>query len=267
MPNRIIREGIISSPRVDELSMGAEVFYRRLMSVVDDYGRFYAIPSTLRGACWPTRPEKAPEDDICVWLAECVEQQLIHVFEVKGRRFLQVADFKQQVRAKSKFPECDSNCVVVAAHMLITSRSRSRISESETHTESACAAQPPSETGKLVCVKPAPVEMPCTLSSDWVEFIGRYPLKKNLTAAERQFAKAVTLENRAAVFACLERYLASDQVRRGVVMNPDNWLSECGADNWRNDWPRPREPSKERRSEVLAGLDAIDRLKGRSDAV
>ena len=40
MPNRIIREGILSSDRVDQLDPPAEVFYRRLMSKVDDHGLF-----------------------------------------------------------------------------------------------------------------------------------------------------------------------------------------------------------------------------------
>jgi hypothetical protein len=43
MPVRILREGILTSERVDTLSPAAEVFYRRLMSVVDDFGRFSAI--------------------------------------------------------------------------------------------------------------------------------------------------------------------------------------------------------------------------------
>ncbi len=48
MPNRILREGILTSERVNLLSWEAEVFYRRLMSVVDDYGRFHAHPALLR---------------------------------------------------------------------------------------------------------------------------------------------------------------------------------------------------------------------------
>jgi hypothetical protein len=36
MPNRILRAGIITSDRVNALDFGAEVFYRRLMSAVDE---------------------------------------------------------------------------------------------------------------------------------------------------------------------------------------------------------------------------------------
>ena len=58
MPNRILREGILTSERIERLDWAEEVFYRRVMSVVDDYGRYYARPALLRriwlalhGAC------------------------------------------------------------------------------------------------------------------------------------------------------------------------------------------------------------------------
>jgi hypothetical protein len=53
MPTRIIREGILTSERVDKLSERAELFYRRLMSVADDYGRYFANPANLRVNCYP----------------------------------------------------------------------------------------------------------------------------------------------------------------------------------------------------------------------
>src|SRR3990167_11311858 len=59
MPNRILREGILSSERINTLSVHAELFYRRLLSVVDDYGRFFAHPALLRSACYPLRVDPA----------------------------------------------------------------------------------------------------------------------------------------------------------------------------------------------------------------
>jgi hypothetical protein len=107
MPSRIIREGIISSPRINELSIGAEVLYRRLMSVVDDYGRFHASAVTIRGACWPTCPNKISEQDVDEWIAELEigPRPLVVVYESSGCLYLQITDFKQQLRTKSKFPE------------------------------------------------------------------------------------------------------------------------------------------------------------------
>ena len=48
MPDRIVRQGILTSDRVNQLDWGAECFYRRLMSIVDDYGRYDARPAVLR---------------------------------------------------------------------------------------------------------------------------------------------------------------------------------------------------------------------------
>ena len=38
MPSRVIRDGILESESVNALSWEAELFFRRLMSVVDDFG-------------------------------------------------------------------------------------------------------------------------------------------------------------------------------------------------------------------------------------
>jgi len=114
MPNRMVREGILDSERVDQLSMAAEVFYRRLMSVVDDFGRFDARPDRLIAACFPLRARKQNSDGTLVlqdghieaWLVECVNAGLLSRYSVAGKPYLEVLDFGQQVRAKaSKYPD------------------------------------------------------------------------------------------------------------------------------------------------------------------
>jgi hypothetical protein len=103
MPNRIIREGILDSDEVDKLDVHAELFYRRLMSVVDDYGRFDARPAILRARCYPLRLDKVTEEDIKNYLKAC--HKLITIYTAKGKPYLQINNWKQQVRAKySKYP-------------------------------------------------------------------------------------------------------------------------------------------------------------------
>lgn len=105
MPNRIIREGILSSERVDKLSAEAEVFYRRLHSVVDDFGRYFAKPELIMSASFPLRPTRYNAQQIGLWLAECEKARLAVVYEIDGKTYLQLLDFRQQERAKaSKFP-------------------------------------------------------------------------------------------------------------------------------------------------------------------
>jgi hypothetical protein len=112
MPNRILRDGILTSDAVDSLSNPAEVFYRRLMSVVDDYGRYFARPSLLRAACYPLRLDKphhahVDDTDVVRFLAELCNTKpapLALVYEVKGKQYLELQNFKQQVRTNAKFP-------------------------------------------------------------------------------------------------------------------------------------------------------------------
>lgn len=125
MPNRILRDGILTSERIDKLqSWASECFYRRLHSVVDDFGRYYANASLLRAACYPLKLDKVSNADIGKWLADCAGAALVSTYEIDGKAFLQLLDFRQQVRAKdSKFPPMPSDvqqalstCIADAQH-------------------------------------------------------------------------------------------------------------------------------------------------------
>lgn len=105
MPSRILREGILTSERVDSLAHHSELFYRRLMSVVDDFGRFDGRPQMLRVSCFPLRVDRVREADISRWLDELQTAGLIALYAVNGKPYLEMHDFRQQVRAKeSRFP-------------------------------------------------------------------------------------------------------------------------------------------------------------------
>jgi hypothetical protein len=147
LPSRILREGIIGSARVNALSFGAELFYRRLMSVADDYGRFHASPITLRGSCWPTCPERVSEAEIVSWLAECRagEAPLVIVYNSGGAEFLEIQDFRQQTRTKSKFPDCLSNAKQMLSRCEANAQP-SRIRISESYSKSAALEEPPNKT-------------------------------------------------------------------------------------------------------------------------
>ena len=106
LPNRIVREGILSSAKINRLSTPAELFYRRLINVVDDYGRFYGSPLTIRVACWPATPEKVTDQEVSNGLTECSHgpQPLILRYEVEGLKYIEIQNFGQKVRSKPKFP-------------------------------------------------------------------------------------------------------------------------------------------------------------------
>lgn len=130
MPNRILREGILTSPAVARLGWAEEVFYRRLHSVVDDFGRYYADAGMLRAACYPRQLNKVSDSDIGKWLRACVDAALVRVYPAEdGESYLEVLKFGQQVRAKkSKFPDMRSTCAADAQQ--VPGNARLDVSES-----------------------------------------------------------------------------------------------------------------------------------------
>lgn len=114
MPNRIIREGIIHSPVVNVLDAHEEVFYRRLLNVVDDYGRYPAHPAILRAACFPLRLDSIRESDVSRWTDKLSSPGLIVLYDARGQRFLQVCNFNQRQRTPSKYPEPPQGLVAEA---------------------------------------------------------------------------------------------------------------------------------------------------------
>lgn len=113
MPNRILRADILTSEPVCSLDWASEVFYRRLLSVVDDYGRYEAGIQLLRSKCYPLQTDDVRVADITRWMAACQKAGLIALYEVAGKRYLEVAKFGQQRRTDSKFPSppaIDINC-------------------------------------------------------------------------------------------------------------------------------------------------------------
>lgn len=107
MPNRILREDVLTNPRIARLGWAEEVFYRRLLSVVDDFGRYYADLGLLRAACYPRQLNKVSDSDIGKWLACVQKAALVRVYRAEDREwYLEMLEFDQQARAKaSKFPD------------------------------------------------------------------------------------------------------------------------------------------------------------------
>jgi hypothetical protein len=84
MPARLLRESILDSEAVCSLKWEEEVFYRRLMSVVDDFGRFDGRASVLRAKLYPLQVERVREADISRWIAACVKAGLIVLYATNG---------------------------------------------------------------------------------------------------------------------------------------------------------------------------------------
>lgn len=106
MPNRIVRDGILRSKAVGRLSPLAQLFYRCLQSVVDDFGRYYADLEVLLSDCFPLRPKWATEELLAEWLIECEREKLVRTYAINDTKYLEIMKFGQRIRpgSKSKFP-------------------------------------------------------------------------------------------------------------------------------------------------------------------
>ena len=120
MPNRMIREGILSSDKVNKVTWAGEVFFRRLMSVADDFGRYDGRAEIIRAALYPLRLDKVSAADIDKWKAECAQAGLVSCYHVDGKEYLQIDDFGQRMRSKkSRYPPPltnDSGCPHMSAN-------------------------------------------------------------------------------------------------------------------------------------------------------
>lgn len=108
MPNRIIKESIVSSDNLNELTPEQEVFFYRLMVICDDFGRMDARPQILLAKCFPLKTSTIKLAKINEWLDALIQHDLVQLYDVDGKSYLIMSswDKHQQKRAKkSKYPE------------------------------------------------------------------------------------------------------------------------------------------------------------------
>jgi hypothetical protein len=88
---------------VNALTAEEEVFFRRLLNVVDDYGRFHADARLLRSACYPLR-EETTSAQCRAWLDALIRTDLVRAYVADEKSYLEVRRFGCQMRSRSKFP-------------------------------------------------------------------------------------------------------------------------------------------------------------------
>lgn len=109
MPNRGIKESILTSQTIDRLSPLAERFFYRLLLVCDDYGRTDADPRVLRSRCFPLQIDRVSNEDVAGWLEELESVGLILTYHHADRSYLQFINWDKHQRKgrrakRSKYP-------------------------------------------------------------------------------------------------------------------------------------------------------------------
>lgn len=104
MPNRILREGYLDSEKIRRAGEAAEVLFARLVLVADDFGRFDGRLTVICRRCWPNGGPGEPE--VAARLDALIREELVEHYEVEGKAFICIPNFKQRTRAsRSKFPD------------------------------------------------------------------------------------------------------------------------------------------------------------------
>lgn len=133
MPNRVIRDWT-TSERMDTLSLGAEVFFTRLIMKADDYGSFHANPKLLRAALFPLK--NYSDKQIAGWFNECWTAGLIDKYEAENREYLRIKDFGQRLRQmRNTFPQPADDSLTSGGQHAVNGRPETKRNEEEEETE------------------------------------------------------------------------------------------------------------------------------------
>lgn len=105
MPTRVVRGEIVNSRSLSRVSMEAELLFRNLLALVDDYGRYDGDAEILAAHAFPRRRSVSP-DDVEGWLAElasCDDDGTgpVELYVVAGRRYLRLRNWETH-RGKSR---------------------------------------------------------------------------------------------------------------------------------------------------------------------
>ena len=260
MPNRILRDWT-DSEAVESLQWEAEVFFTRLIMKVDDFGRFSANPKLLNSLLFPLREVK--ESDILSWLNQCDKARLLDVYEVDGKKFLQINKFGNTPRARaSKFPAFASNLQANARNMKANAcnvQANAPVTVTETVTETSTVSVTDhgevEEEGEAMMMDEVPSDsleinesdskkteyafdgiQDIPIGRDWeqdfVEFWNEYPehRKGNRYRAESEWsAVRLLLPTQAALLEALRAFKSSSEWKREngkYIPAPHVWLSE-----------------------------------------
>ena len=187
MPSRIVRDGILESEAINSLNWEAALFFRRLMSIVDDFGRYNALPMLLRSRCYPLQFDRVSDETILEWMKDCSKAKLIRLYKVKNKPYLEVLNFNQRTRqACSKFPAPDG-CNTDDRHVTAMRGGARSIAhedegEDEVENEGECSSRkiklpkswkPNEGHEKIAAERKIDLEVATVLFRDWAKSSGK----------------------------------------------------------------------------------------------
>lgn len=236
MPNRLIKDSIRFSEKVNSLSDFQFRLWVSLITYVDDYGRGDARPAVIKGTCFPLR-DRITNKDIDSALNVLAGAGCVGLYKVDGKPYLYFPNWQshQNIRnKKSRFPAPEnatcsqlhtiaSNCEQMHANVPVIQ------SESESESES--------ESNPRVRVSALDVAL-----NDFAEM--RKKMRKPLTDR----ALALTLSE-------LEKLAPGDDDKKIAILN------QSIQRGWQGVFPLKDEPEAPKKTVSAPHGDDSDRLR------
>lgn len=105
MPQRFLRPGITESDNWNACSFEAQSLYVRLLTLVDDFGRYDGRIPVIHAHAFALRPDIKPLRTAAL-RSELVKHNLIDVYSVEGKEYLQLLRWQERTRSeRSKYPD------------------------------------------------------------------------------------------------------------------------------------------------------------------
>ena len=212
MPNRIIKDSIHESEKVNAMTDFQFRLWVSLITYVDDYGRGDARPAIIKGNCFPLR-DRLTNKDIDAALTGLAGIGCIVLYEVDGRPYLCFPNWEkhQTVRNKrSRFPEPPGELLTSAINCNQLNANASLIQSNPIQSEYKSESESESNARGAFDV-----------------FWSAYPKKVGKEAARKAFAKVgVSVD---VLVNAVEQQKLSAQWQRDngqYIPNPATWLNQ-----------------------------------------
>lgn len=217
MPQRFLRPGITTSDRWNACSWKAQSLYIRIMTLVDDYGRYDGRLPILHAHCFPLRNDIKPQETAAL-VDELSKEGLVELYKVDGKDYLQMLKWQERTRGNSKYPDPNDGQIL-------------------RNPAESCAPQA-KDASLAISHKPSP--LPDGFEQFWVE----YPKKKAKADARKAFLKALKLTTAEALMEALRNLkVSNDWVKEGGkwIPYPASWLNAEGwHDEVKVESPKPK---------------------------
>lgn len=110
MPQRFLRPGLRTSQRWNSVSRDAQALWLAILMVCDDYGRYDGRDSVLCADAFSVWNEQNPTlavnpQRIPALRSELTANGLAFWYESDGKSFVQITQWQERARGKSKFPD------------------------------------------------------------------------------------------------------------------------------------------------------------------